>query len=159
MEKKAKKSIRLNLFDILVVCIILIIAVGVYFISHRDTDTEKEMTEVVYTVEISKLPEGTSQYLEIGQEMKDNKHSCPAGTITDIEVRPYVTKATDQENGTIQDQAVSGYETVLITLKADCAVSDHNISLDDQNALRVGVGISYSTGSFSGSGYVVGIER
>lgn len=159
MENKPKKFIRPNLFDVIVICIILVVAAGVYFISHRDVSSEAETTQVVYTVEITKLAEGTSKYLEVGQTMQDNKNSCVAGEITNIEVEPYLVKTTNKETGVIEDKDVSGYETVLITLKADGTISDHNISLNGTTALRVGGRISCSNGSFTGSGYVVSIER
>lgn len=159
MEKKPNKRIRPNLFDIIVICVILVAAAGVYVISHRDVDTAADTTQVVYTVEISRLPEGTSEYLEVGQTMKDNINSCPAGEITDIQVQPYVIQTTNKETGVVEDKAVAGYETLLITLKADGTVSDHNISINGTTALRIGGRISYSNGSFTGSGYVVSMER
>ena len=65
-----KKKFKLNIFDIVIVVIVLCIGVGLYVFTHRETtiDTKK----LTYKIELNDAAPGLADYIHEGDQLYEN---------------------------------------------------------------------------------------
>ncbi len=161
MDKKQAKKVKFNLFDALVILVILVAAVAVYLILQGSSDDGvfAESSPISYTVEVTGLREGMEDTVSIGDEFQETSDGNTMGTVTAVEVIPYTVQATDEEEGVIRDQEVEGYSTLRITLEVQSVEPDSAIETTEGETIRVGTSVTMSNGTLLAKGTIIWMER
>ena len=157
-EKKGFKW-RPNLFDIVIVLIILAVGAVLYLMLRPTASNVVQTTPMRYTIEMLNLPEGTHELMQVGDKIIDASRTYPMGTVVAVEAVPYTVETVDQENNVVRQAAVPGYETVLLTLEANMVVTDSSITTEGGYLVRVGLSTKAKSENYAATGYIVGIER
>ena len=160
MEQK-KKRIRFNLFDVIVIAVILVLAAAAYLILNGlpGAADAAETTTVTYTLELTGLREEMSDSVAVGDTFYETSNGYAIGTVTAVEVVPYTVNATDKENAVIRSEEVSGYISLQITLEIEVIETDDSLTTEEGQVIRTGVSIKASNGTLLGSGYIIWTER
>ena len=157
-EKKGFKW-RPNLFDIVIVLIILAVGAVLYLMLRPTASSVVQTTPMRYTVEMLNLPEGTHELMHVGDQVIDSSKNYAMGTVVDIQVMPYTVDADDRENNVTRQAPVPGYETVWLTLEANMVVTDSSITTEGGYLVRVGLSTKTKGDNYAATGYIVAIER
>ena len=155
MKQKRKHP---NVFDVIFIVLIVLLALGAYWISHR-SDTGNEQRSRTYVVELTGLDEAMAQYVSVGDPVTDNVKNYEIGTIEAIEVTDDLILVTDQEDGIVREVAQEGYITLLLTIRADTVESEMAVETVSGYTLRTGTSVSISAGSLTSAGYILNVER
>jgi len=161
---KDKKLFGLiNIVDIL---LILIIAVGAFFgykILFKGDSTSiglgQKYTSVKYTVRLDNLPEGVSEYINIGDLAYDNETNAYVGKVVSFTSGEFLSSRENNINNEFVLSSIPLRETVYLTIEVD--VSDQGADLITANNyyIKVGKPMSVRAGRFAGDGFVSYIER
>ena len=155
MEEKRKHP---NFFDIVCVVLIVLLALGAYWISHRN-DTAAEHRSRTYVIELTGLDENVEKYVAVGDPVMDNIKNYEMGTVEAIEVIEDLIQVTDQESGIVREIPQEDYITLLLTVRADTLESEKEITTVSGYTLRTGISVSVSVGALTAAGYILDIER
>lgn len=155
-----KKKIKLNLFDGIVILLILVIAVGAYFVLQRSNGENMNTTETtIFTIELTKVPDTLINSVAVGDTFKDNSSEKIYGTVVSYESVPYTALKTDQSTDMFYDKEEPGYVTLRITLETNSVTSDDQIKTSNGLTISTGGSVDVSNGKIYGTGYIIGIER
>lgn len=158
MEQKKQRR-HPNFFDIIFVVVILAVAVAAYLISHDSGTRGQATVSRSYILELTQLQEGMESCVAVGDTVTDNIKNYEIGTVTDIQVVPYTSAATDEEAGVVKQAAMQGYISLQLTIEADTVETESEISTVSGYTLRVGASVSCTVGSLKGSGYILQLDR
>ena len=153
-----KKKHRFNLFDVIVILVIVVLAAAVYIISHRE-QTLAETVMATYTVEIADVPSGASDCIEIGAAVTDNIKNYSCGTVVGVEELPYQVAVDNTVTGNRDYAVVSGRSFVLITIEVPVLESDTGLETPEGYDVRMAASTSITAGDFYGAGYIIRVER
>lgn len=163
MEQNAPKfRLRLNLFDAILLLVVL--AAGAVFawfsLQNNQSDTQNLSTQTVqYTVVFQKMPQGTSEMIQAGDQLEDTVKNYSIGTVVSVETKPAVTQVLNEEERRYVNAELEGYEDVYVTVESSCTDSGEKLLMGSGYECRVGQ-IAYVRGpGYMGSGPVVAIER
>lgn len=162
MEQK-KFRLRLNLFDGIV--LVLALAVGAFLLwTAIKPEVPEEVvpvstSSVRYTVRLQHCILGTSELIEVGDELADNIKNYVVGKVAAVEKVPDRRRILDRENLRIIWVETDQFEDILLTLEAPCQITDSAITLDGGFQLRVGNTVHLRGIGYMGSGPVVAIEE
>lgn len=157
MEEQKKRR-HPNFFDIIFVVVILAVAAVAYFLSHDSASGQTTVTRS-YVLELTQLQEGMESYVAVGDTVTDNVKNYEIGTVTDVQVVPYTSAATDEEAGIVKQAPINGYISLQLTIEVDTVETDSQISTESGYVLRVGTSVSCTVGSLRGSGYILQLDR
>lgn len=163
MEQNTHKfRLRLNLFDAIVLIVVLLAGAAFAFLTLRGGEsdgTAPTAQTVRYTVVFQKMAQGNSQLIEAGDKLEDAIKNYSIGTVVSVEVKPAVTQVLNQEERCYVDAVLEGYEDVYVTVEAACTDSGDTLLLGGGYDFQVGQ-IAYVRGpGYMGSGPVTAIER
>lgn len=157
-QKKARR--RPNFFDILIVILLLLVVLAAYWLSHRSAAPTAVVTTRTYTVELAQLKSGMEAYVAVGDPVTDNVKNYDVGTVTAVEVRPYTTnKSLDEEAGTYRQAPVEGWVNVVLTIEVDTTETDASVDTVSGYTLRTGAVGSFTAGSLSSGGVILDVSR
>ena len=127
-----KKKFKLNIFDIVIVVIVLCIGVGLYVFTHRETtiDTKK----LTYKIELNDAAPGLADYIHEGDHLYENTKNYSMGNVVSV-------------------------ERVIITVTANVTETDSAYAVNGQYIVRAGNEIFVKGPGYAGEGYVIQIER
>lgn len=146
---------RFRVFDIVILFVVIILAVGVYykFFVLGDAAQSSEETKTVpvtFTVEIDErrqyivdmLQEGDTVYLSKNTEEDDSVDGTKLlsedqesfGTITDIEIKP-TKEAIVRDDGTVVDGTFQDRYDIFITISSEGQIKDDMVQVNDYNLM------------------------
>lgn len=158
MENK-KKRIKFNLFDVIVIAVILLLAAAAYLILNGLPNASENTVTVSYTLELTGLREEMADSVEVGDSFYVTSTGYEIGTVTAVEVVPYTVTATDKEEAVIRNQEVADYVNLQITLEVEVIETDDALTTEDGQVIRTGTSLTASNGTVIGSGFVIWTER
>ena len=163
MEQNTPKfRLRLNLFDAIVLVVVLLAGAVLVWFGLRSSGSEAASPTtrtVQYTVLFQRIREGNSALIEAGDPLVDTVRNYNLGTVVSTRVEPATYQVLNQETQTYVDAVLEGYEDVYVTVESTCTVGDDSLVLDGGYIIRVG-GTTYVRGAgYMGSGPIISIER
>lgn len=163
MEQNAHKfRLRLNLFDAIVLILVLLAGAAFAWLSLRsgqsDSATPTSQT-VRYTVVFQKMAEGDSKLIQPGDKLEDAVKNYSIGTVVSVETKPAVTQVLDQVNRCYVDAELEGCEDVYVTVESACTDNGETLVLGGGYDFRVGQTAYVRGPGYVGSGPVTAIER
>lgn len=158
MNNVKKKKFRINIFDVVIVVIVLALAVGLYAFTHRGK-VAQQTKKITYLVELRNLPEGFTNLISEGDKLTDNVKNYYMGKVLKVETVPYVTFSNDIPNVQVKEVAVEGRENAIITVEADVIESDMDFKLSSGFTVKGGLEANVKGRGYAGSGYILEIER
>lgn len=163
MEQNTHKfRLRLNLFDAIVLIVVLLAGAAFAWISlsgKQDDSAAPTAEKVQYTVVFQKMAQGDSQLIQPGDKLEDAIKNYSLGTVVSVETKPAVTQVLDEVNRRYVDAVLEGCEDVYVTVESTCTDNGEKLVLGGGYDFRVGQ-IAYVRGpGYVGSGPVTAIER
>ena len=161
-QNNHKFRLRLNLFDAIVLVVVLLAAAAFGYLTLKDkgTDASAPTTQTVqYTVLFQKMNESGSQMVKAGDQLEDTVKNYRMGTVVSVERKTAMVQVLDQETKTYVMAELDGYEDVYVTVESTCTSTDEALLLDSGYDIRVGQTAYVRGPGYMGSGPVTTIER
>lgn len=162
MEQK-KFRLRLSIFDGIILALALVVGAFLLWNAMKPQLPAEappaSKSSVRYTVRIQRWIPGTSELIQIGDQLADNIKNYVVGEVTSVEAVPHRRRVLDQENLRRVWVETDQFEDVLLTLESPCEITDRAIILDGGFELRVGGTVHLRGLGYMGSGPVVAIEE
>jgi len=160
MEQEHKK-LKISIFDIVIVAIVLVAAVAVLMIlKPKDVEiVSGSTTPMQYTVEVLKMPAGTTELVQPGDALLDGLKNYAIGTVVSAEAVPYTYQVVDETTGVQKNAVMDRYENILITVEANMNLSTAALTTESGYTVTVGTQVTVAGPCYSGVGYVISIER
>jgi len=162
MADNKKRKWRLNLFDIIFIACVVIAAVVV--LSMRGgtggggiIGSGTQQT-VVYTIALDRMLGETAFLISPGDELVDRVENRLMGTVVSVEVMPAATHQINFETGNRDLVEMPGANQAIVVITATATVTDTQISIGGF-VVRAGVQVSVNGPGYSGSGFIIDIER
>lgn len=156
MEKQETRAFRINIVDILITVIIAgVITFGAFMIASAfgvDTSEKTDFT-VLYTLQFKGLESEYADNIAVGDTVVEAAKRFNLGTVTKVDVEPYVKEVFDEATGTLVPAAHPDLITMSVTLTADCYLSGDAYYINGSR-IAVGKGVSIHAKNFAGTGYV-----
>ena len=156
--EETKKRRRPNLFDILIIVLVLAAVAVAYILSH-DGFSQKTVTTRSYLLELADLPQGMEDSVHVGDTVTDNIKNYEIGTVTGIELIPSTNQVLDEDGGVFRPAPVDGLVTLLLTIEVPTVETEQSIDTVSGYTLRVGAQTSCSVGALRAAGYIVALDR
>ena len=153
--------LRLNLFDLLVLAVILAAGLFTLWTMFRpEPEAENaDWVTVRYSIHINQVLEGTSELIQPGDPLEYTLEPAQLGTVVSIEPGPCLTYWVDEETLTTRQSVVPGYESIDLVVDAQCQEEDYCLRAGGTIVLRAG-GLLYIRGpQFAAVGTITDIER
>lgn len=153
---------KVNLIDIFLLILILVVGIIAYkviFKSETTVSLGAKYFTTTCTLRLDGMPEGSSEYLQVGADVYDNETNVYIGKLVEAKSGDYLTIHTNHETESFVESKVPNQETVYLTLEVN--VSDQGADLVTSNNyyIKVGKAISIRSNQFAGGGYVTTIDR
>lgn len=168
MKGKEKRKYRFNLFDIVII-LIIVAAVGtlLYFSGIKNafrlfapgaSQGEKHLT-VHYTVELKTIRNIFAEYLLEGDEVIETVRNDRIGVIRDVEILPATAVTTDLQTGEIKlvTYPEEDFCNIRVTIEKDVAF-ENDTYLINGYAIAIGETVTFRTKNYVGSGICVAID-
>ena len=154
MENKKHK---INIFDIVVVIVVAVIAIAGYKYLHREKIAETKT--IRYTFEMIDNYEGFSDLIHVGDDITDNVKNYYMGKVVDVKSEPYTKLVNDIETGTVKEAVVPNRERDLVTVEANVTESASDLKVNGYYTVKVGLEVAVKGNGYAGRGYILNIER
>ena len=144
MEQSEKKSLKISIFDIVIVALCLVAAVVVFMMLKPKNVTvgTPSGTPMRYTVEVQKMPAGAGELVQPGDAIKDGAKNYDIGTVVSAVYVP-----------------MDRYENIEIVIEANMNTSSAALTTESGFTVTVGTQVNVAGPCYSGTGYVTSIER
>ena len=162
MEQTNKPfRLRLNLFDLLVLAVILAVGLFTLWTMFRPEPEEAgaDWVPVRYTVRLTQLLEGTSGLIHPGDSLEYTLEPAQMGTVISAQPLPCVTYGVDEESLTTVRGELTGYEDVELVVEAQCEEEDYCLRAGGVVVLRTGDQLFLRGPGYAAVGTVTDIER
>ncbi len=155
------KRFHINFFDIVIIAVVVIIAfILIYLsVSGRISGTNGVSGQVTYTFEITDISENTRDMIHEGDVIVDKIKKYRIGKVKSVSYTPYQLSGTDYANQTRVFTDVPGRYNANIVITADCIETEDSLTVSGGFYVRVGTEVSILGPGYSGSGYIIAIER
>jgi len=157
MAERIEKKRKFNVFDIVIVIVVIAIAGGIYAFTHRTKAMETQLLR--YSLELNECPEGFSQHIKVGDSITDNVKNYNMGIITSVEARPSIRLGEDKINGNIIESTLEGKETVILVVEANVTETASDFKVDGSYVVKAGKDVSVKGNGYAGRGYILTIGR
>ncbi|MCJ7856764.1 DUF4330 domain-containing protein [Lachnospiraceae bacterium NSJ-143] len=154
MENKRR---RINVFDIVIVIIILAVAFVGYKYLHREKIGETKT--IRYTFELIDNYEGFSELINVGDDITDNVKNYYMGKVVEVKAEPYKKLVNDTVTGSVKESAVPGRERDIITVEAEVTEGGSDLKVNGYYTVKVGLEVAVKGNGYAGRGYILDIER
>ena len=162
MERNDHKfRLRLNLFDAIILVVVLAVGAAAVWFGLRSGGSESAPSArtVQYTVLFQSMKQGGSELIQPGDQLVDTVKNYKMGTVVSVRSEPALVQVLDQESRTYVDAELAGYEDVYLTVESTCTQGQNALLLDGGYDIRVGQTANVRTHAFIGSGRVIEISR
>lgn len=170
MSEKKRIKWKLNLFDIVLLVVVLAVAGGLLawkFVGSNQTvvDPDSGVTvpkgthTVRYVVELEQLHRQTADMIAQGDEVYERTKKELMGTVEDVEVIPSRILSKNQLNGTFLYAEVPERYNVTMEITAQGTQQEKGIILSSGLEIRAGGSVRVLGPGYYGTGYVLSVER
>lgn len=160
-QNKPKNGLRPNLFDGIILLLVLIAAAALAWVALRPADQAyvTEMDSLLrYTVRMQRWPEGSGQMVKVGDVISDNSRGLPMGKVVEVQIVPAEMQTLDRDGHRYVQAVVDGFEDVLITIEGYGTVEESTIRAYGRLVLKVGAKGYIRGPGYMGSGPIVALE-
>lgn len=160
-QKKEKMKVRLNLFDAVVLLVVLVVgAVFVWQTLQNSANSSTVNTQTLYyTVLLKEMKEGTDTFVQEGGRLEDAVKNYNLGVIQSKLVMPTEKQVLNHAEKTYVTSYLEGYDDVEVVVKVEAVETDSALLVDGSYELRVGNFMYLRGEGYMASGYVTKIER
>lgn len=170
MSEKKRIKWKLNLFDIILLVVVLAAAAGLLawkFVSSNQTTVDpnsgitvpKGTQTVRYVVELEQLHEQTADMIAEGDEVYERTKKELMGVVQSVEVVPTRTLTKNELEGTFQFAEVPERYNVVMEITAQAVENDSGIVLESGLEIRAGTSVRVLGPGYYGAGYILSVER
>ena len=152
-----KSRYKFNLFDIVVIVVILAVAFLGYKYLNRESVAETH--KIQYTFELTDNPEGFGENIKIGDRITDNVKNYYMGQVVDVKIEPCKKLINDTEIGMVREAVVPGRETAIVTVEADVTESASDLKVNGYYTVKVGLEVAVKGNGYAGRGYILNVDR
>jgi len=134
------KKRKFNALDLAILLVIVaVLALGGWKLlgKGQQQSTETAEVEIVYTASVHEVRDVTARQFHVGDGIYDITTDAFMGTITDVEVVPYMVPESDSQGNPIM-VPMTGYYTVNMVVAAPCIERENGYFLSDLVELKVG---------------------
>ena len=160
-ENKKPFRLRMNLFDGIVLVIILAVGLFLLWTQFRPEEepASSEWVPVRYSVRLNQVLEGTSELIQPGDPLEYTLEDAQLGTVVSVESAPCITTGLDEEALTTIASVLPGYESVDLVVDAMCEEEDYCLRAGGVVVLRTGDQLYIRGPQFAAVGTITEIER
>ncbi len=155
------KKVRFNGMDLfIVIALIVVIAAGAYILFGRGGQaavSTAKSAEITVTAELTAQSEEFAEFVKIGDIVMIGEKTKLETTVSAVEVVPAKETGYDILEGRILRSEVPEKYDVRITLTGVGSETDSSVEING-TAIRVGEKTVFSSKSWAGEGYVIGLE-
>lgn len=155
--KKGKKNRRFNIFDGVIIGVVLVLAGGAYWYTHREKVVETKT--LTYTMELTDLPVGFSENIKKGDKIIDNVKNYHMGTVETVRAEVFTRIVTDYANSAILESPVPERETAIVTVKANVTETESDFKVEGGYVVKAGKDVSVKGPGYAGNGFVLTVDR
>lgn len=170
MSEKKRIKWKLNLFDIGLIIVVLVAALGLLawkFAGSNQTTVDpdsgvtvpKNTQAVHYVVELEQLHRQTAEMIAQGDEVYERTKKEFMGTVQSVEVAPARTLTKNELEGTFQLAEVPERYNVVMEITAQATDRDDAIVLESGLEVRAGTSVRVLGPGYYGAGYILSVER
>ena len=156
-NERTERKPRINVFDIVIIVLVLVVAGGAYAFTHRETKLETRLLR--YSMELIDCPAGFSQNVQVGDTLTDNIKNYHMGTVISVEARPSMKLGEDRNTGNVVESAIEGKETVILVVEADVTESASDFKVDGNYVVKAGKEVAVKGNGYAGKGYILTVAR
>jgi hypothetical protein len=156
-----KRRWRLNVFDIVIIC--LAAAAAVIFLRAASSgagtliSAGKPVT-VRYTIELTNMLTPSAELVKAGDRLIDKIEKYALGTVVSAEAAPYIASSKDSVTGDYILTEYLGRQTATILVETQATETDSAISAGGFE-IRTGQAVNITGPGYAGLGYIIGVER
>lgn len=159
-----KRRWRLNLFDVIVICVIIIAGIAFTLVTRASRGTGISVSSgtaatVRYTVELTGMHADAAYLVEPGHVLTDRVEKRTLGTVVAVEVIPYENSTKNILDGNWYNNIVPGRMTAVVLLESAASETDSAIVVDGGFLVRAGLPVSANGPGYVGSGYIISVVR
>ena len=160
-ENKKPFRLRMNLFDGIVLVIILAVGLFLLWTQFRPEEepASSEWVPVRYSVRLNQVLEGTSELIQPGDPLEYTLEDAQLGTVVSVESAPCITTGLDEEALTTISSVLPCYESVDLVVDAMCEEEDYCLRAGGVVVLRTGDQLYIRGPQFAAVGTITEIER
>lgn len=170
MSEKKRIKWKLNLFDIVLLAVVVVAAGGLLawkFMGSNQTVVDpnsgvtvpKGTHTVRYVVELEQLHQQTADMIAVGDEVYERTKKELMGTVQSVEVAPARTLTKNELEGTFQFAEVPERYNVVMEITAQAVENDDGIVLESGLEVRAGTSVRVFGPGYYGAGYILSVER
>lgn len=155
-----KRRWKISFFDIIIIVLVIALA-GAYVVhkTHSTSDGGAQTAEVTYTVEITDLEKNTEGMIKKGDSLIDKVKKYNIGKVQSVDFYPYEKSTLDENTNQYVNSVVPDRYSAAIVVKTDCVDNGASLTADGGFPIKVGHEVSLVGPGYSGSGYIISIER
>ena len=168
-EKKTIKW-KLNLFDLILLAVVLAAAAGLVawkFVGSNQTAVDPDTGVVVpkgthtvrYVVELEQLHQQTADMIAEGDVVYERTKKELMGTVQSVKVSSARTLTKNELEGTFQFVDVPERYNVVLEVTAQAVENDDGIVLESGLEVRAGTAVRVLGPGYYGAGYILSVER
>ena len=157
-----QKKLKISIFDVIIVAVIALVAVVVFVMfKPDDVDVSIAPTNTIqYTVELQKMPEGTTELIQPGDAVKEATKNYAIGNVVSATAIPYTIQVPDKSTGEVKNAVLDRYENIEIVVEADIKMGGSKITTaGDDYQIAVGKKVYFAGPCYAGEGYITAVER
>ncbi len=170
MSEKKRIKWKLNLFDIVLLAVVVVAAGGLLawkFMGSNQTVVDpnsgvtvpKGTHTVRYVVELEQLHQQTAEMIAEGDVVYERTKKELMGTVQSVEVAPARTLTKNELEGTFQFAEVPERYNVVMEITAQAVENDDGIVLESGLEVRAGTSVRVFGPGYYGAGYILSVER
>ncbi len=156
MEKIKKKF---NITDVVIVVAVIALALfGWSIISDKSESSVTSVSDVSFTVEITKCDKSFGEAITVGDDIYDSLKGGYYGKVEAVEIKPETYVAANTASGTFSIQTYPERYNVYVTVKGTpTTMTDGNIMFASQK-VKVGTMAYLKSAGYVGYGYVTDVQ-
>ena len=154
-----KKKFKFNITDIVIILVVILLAVfGWGIISDKGESSVTAVSDVSFTVEITKCDKSFGDAIAIGDDIYDSLQGGYYGKVENVEIMPETTVAPNADSGTFSLETYPDRYSVYVTIKGTpTTMTDGNIMFANQK-VKVGTMAYLKSAGYVGFGYVTDVQ-
>ena len=150
---------KINIFDIIILLVVLILAIGLFIFLRTTEKTNSGLKEKTYMIKLDKVITGTSEKIKQGDKIYDNEINSYIGEVVSVEKREYTRVVENHETNELVEANVEGYETLILKLKVELNDVGSDLKTNNDYVIKVGKQVFLRGPSYASAGYIIQIER
>ena len=156
MEKTKRKF---NIADIVIILVVACLAIfGWTMISDKSESSTASVSDVSFTVEITKCDKSFGEAISIGDDIYDSIKGGYYGKVENVKVMPETSVLPNTESGTYTLSTYPDSYSVYLTVKGTpTTMTEGNIMFASQK-VKVGTVAYLKSAGYVGYGYVTDIQ-